>query len=209
MLLALPLAAKAEPLRRVLFIGNSFTHEHDVPALVATLAAQARRPIEPHVVVRNGARLAGHLRREIVRQTLTWGWEAVVLQDHSTEALHPARLSETESALALADRLSGEAALVLFTPWPRAAGHPLYARLAGVSGRLAPETPAEMARLTTAQAKALAARQGATVAPVASAWAAALEEGQSLHTVDGYHANPAGAALSARVLWETLAKVLP
>ncbi len=206
-LLAAP-AWGAEPLRRVLFIGNSFTFEHDVPARVAALAAADGRPIETHMIARGGARLALHWARPEVRETVSWGWEAVVLQDHSTEALYADRAAAGRRAVRQIAEAAQPAALVLVAPWARAPGHQLY-RLEPRLGYAGPRTPAEMMRLTMAHTRALAEATGATLAPVAAAWEAALAKGRRLHREDGYHAAPAGAELTAAVIWAALAPRLP
>jgi len=198
----------AEPLRRVLFIGNSFTHQHGIPSRVAALAAAGGRPLDPHAITRNGATLAGHLADPVVRATLGWGWEAVVLQGFSTTPLHPDRREAAAEAVRVMQRLAPGAQIVMFTAWPRRADHPLYARAAD-PGSTAPRSPAEMARAGTEHAVALAADLGLSVAPVAEAWVAAMDAGTALHAPDGYHANRAGAALTARVLWQTLSPLLP
>lgn len=201
-------AAGAEPLRRVLFVGNSFLRQHDVPARVAALARETGRPIDPHAILRNGATLEGHLRHPALRQTLGWGWEVLVLQDFSTIPLFDDRRRRAAEAVRLMRAMARGAEIVLVTPWPRAPGHPLYDR-AEAPGFAAPRTPVDMARASAEHAVALSADLGARVAPVASAWVEAMAEGADLHAADGYHANPRGAALTARVLWDSLSPLLP
>lgn len=201
-LAATALPAAAQPLRRVLFVGNSFLHGYDVPARVAALAAREGRPIEPHSILRPGARLSGHLRRRTVTETIGWGWEAVVLQDHSLEALIPERAAGSAAAVRRVAALIGGTPLVLVVPWARAEGHRLY-RQAGMPG-----DPAEMTDIETMHYAALAAETGGHIAPVASAWQGGIVAGRVLHGPDGYHANAEGAALTAEVIWRTLARVL-
>ncbi len=202
-LIAGPAAAQAvDPIRRVLFVGNSFLEEHDVPALVAARAAAAGRPIDVHAITRNGAELAGHWGRRTVRETLSWGWEAAVLQDHSTAALDPDRARRSAAAVrAFAGALVGTP-VILVVPWSRAPGHALYAE----PGR--PEGPEAMARANTEHHARLAAETGARLAPVATAWEGARAAGRNLHAPDGYHASGAGARLAADVIWRALAPVL-
>jgi len=201
-------AAGVEPLRRVLFVGNSFLRQHDVPGRVAALARVGGRPIDSHAILRNGATLEGHLRHPALRQTLGWGWEVVVLQDFSTNALFDDRRRRASEAVRLMQGMARGAEIVLVTPWPRAPGHRLYER-AAAPGFAAPRTPVDMARANGEHAVALSADLGARVAPVASAWVEAMAGGADLHAADGYHANPQGAALTARVLWGSLSPLLP
>lgn len=198
----------AEPLRRVLFIGNSFTLYHDVPRRVAALAQSSGTPIETHLIARPGARLAGHVRRSEVLTTLSWGWEAVVLQDHTLEGLYNDRSRQSVSAIRLLAERAGGAALVLVVPWSRAAGHKLY-RSAAAPGFAAPEDPVDMTRLNTAHYREIAAETGARTANLAAAFETATDAGRKVYASDGYHASPAGATLTAEVIWAALAPVLP
>jgi len=49
----------------------------------------------------------------------------------------------------------------------------------------------------------------AFVCAVSTGAVMAMDAGTALHAPDGYHANRAGAALTARVLWQTLSPLLP
>ncbi len=202
------LLAGAAPLRRVLFLGNSFLLEHDVPALVAARAAAEGREIAPHLLARGGARLALHWARAEVRETLAWGWEAVVLQDHSTEALHEGRRAQSAAAIRALARAAAPAAVVLAVPWARAPGHPLYRRPAA-PGYAAPRSPAEMTRAAMAHFAPLAEETGAALAPIAPAFLSAMAEGRSVHRADRYHASAEGARLAAAVIWRALSPRLP
>ncbi|MEM9147168.1 MAG: hypothetical protein AAGC57_13315 [Pseudomonadota bacterium] len=195
-------SGQAQPIRRVLFIGNSFLREHDVPTRIARLAEAAGKPIDIHVIVRPGARLSGHWGRKIVNETLRWGWEAVVLQDHSLEAMTDERRAASATAIRRIADAVASAAVVLVVPWSRAPGHRLYDQ-AGM-----PDGPAEMSRRATEHYATQAAATGALIAPVASAWDGAIAEGAVLHAPDGYHANGEGAALAAEEIWRTLAPIL-
>jgi len=199
-LCAVAMPGRAEGLRRVLFIGNSFLAEHTVPARVAALSAAAGREIRPHAILRNGARLALHASDPLVTETLEWGWEAVVLQDHSTEALHPDRSRQSAEAVRQIARRARGAVLVLAVPWARAEGHPLYAR-PGM-----PDGPAAMARANADLAVRIAVETGAEVADIAGAFLEAERRGLRVHGPDGYHASAAGADLAARVIWAALSR---
>ncbi|GMG83757.1 hypothetical protein LNKW23_29710 [Paralimibaculum aggregatum] len=200
---ALP-AAAGQPIRRVLFVGNSFLLEHGMPGRVAALAEAAGRPIDTFLVARPGATLAGHLRQKTFAEVLAWGWEAVVLQGHSLEGLTEAgRRASTAAVHAIADR-TGKAALVLAVPWSRAAGHGLYA-----DPDYDVDGPAAMTAANTAHYRRLAAETGARLAQMAAAFDTASAAGRRVHAADGYHASPAGADLAARVIWDSLAPLLP
>ncbi|MEM6971842.1 MAG: hypothetical protein AAF577_03475 [Pseudomonadota bacterium] len=195
---------------RVLFIGNSFTYEHDVPALVVGRAEAEGYRLAHAVLAEGGARLSLTLSMTGVADVLRHGdWDAVVLQDHSTTALDPAYAREGRAAVRFAAWMVSPAPVVLFTPWARAEGHPLYSRRELRPGVAPPRTPAAMTAATSAQAEMLLADlPNLRHAPVARAWADAIAAGAALHAPDRYHANMAGAALTAEVLWATLAPLL-
>ncbi|MEM8622148.1 MAG: hypothetical protein AAGG47_01355 [Pseudomonadota bacterium] len=209
-------APVAEGRRRVLFVGNSFTYEHDVPTRVAALAAKAGVAISVEMLVEGGARLANLLARQGMREIMLEGrWSAVILQDHSTTALHPAFRQDSATAIRYAAALAAPSPVLLMTPWARAEGHKLY-RGAGVSseGFEVPVGPADMTLRTArhfdtaAERAAIAGQAIVAVAPVARRWQGAIEEGRMLHARDGYHAAPEGADFTARILWEALAPLL-
>ncbi|MEO1468658.1 MAG: hypothetical protein AAFV86_06365 [Pseudomonadota bacterium] len=195
---------------RVLFVGNSFTYEHDVPGRVAALAAGEGVALDVELLAEGGARLGATLARPGMRALLAEGhWDAIVLQDHSTAALDSAFRAEGATAVAYAAAVA-PAPVVLFSPWAREAGHALYTRGLGLRpGVPRPADPAAMTAATAAHVDRLAAGNGTVhVAPVARAWAAAIAGGRRLHGPDRYHAAPAGAALTAEVLWQALAPLL-
>ncbi|MEM7742619.1 MAG: hypothetical protein AAF409_02815 [Pseudomonadota bacterium] len=189
--------------KRVLFIGNSFTHEHDVPGRVAALASAAGIWIEAVAHTRSGASLWGHLKEKSPPEfLLTYGRpDLVVLQDHSTTAL--SEVSRGRSTHAIQRFAMYHGALVLFAPWARRLGHPLYARPGMPAG------PSEMMAVTDAHYRGVAQKVGAEVASVGRRWDHAIAEGHDLHASDGYHANETGAHLTALVLADTLGIPVP
>lgn len=200
-LAVLPGAAAArgpeERKRPVVFIGNSFTRQHDIAGLVGRIARTASHSIDSTVWTRDGGDLAAlykHLRR--IAHDAEWSRATVVLQDHSTVALNARRRRVSCQAMqAFGIRFAGT---VLFETWPRRAGHPFY------SGPRRPRDPAEMAAMVHRHYSAQADRLAATLAPVGTAWIAAGNAGLDLYARDGYHANPAGAWLAAMMLARAL-----
>ena len=92
--------------RRVLFVGNSFTHHHDMPAQVAALAAAEGVSLQVAVAAANGARLIETWRIPVFRDLLLEGWDALVLQDLSTMVLRaPDRWGAEFAMRAMAEAL--------------------------------------------------------------------------------------------------------
>lgn len=200
---------------RVLFVGNSFTYEHDIPARVAALAAAEGPTLKTAMLVEGGARLAGTLAKAGVAAMLAdTQWDAVILQDHSTTALDPAYRADSAAAIRFAARLVAPTPVLVVTPWARAEGHPLYGSVLR-DGIRAPDSPLEMMQQTNRffadTATLLSVDEGLSVraAVVAMMWHHAIEAGATLHAADGYHANEAGADLTAQVIWDALSLSLP
>ncbi|MEM6623488.1 MAG: hypothetical protein AAF674_14760 [Pseudomonadota bacterium] len=182
----------------VFFVGNSFTRQHGVPALVCRLARHDGAMVHCHPHTANGAHLWDLLdfvrAMEAERTGPIKG--TVVLQDHSTAPLTTAARKRSAEAMARFSALFE--GTVLFQTWPRQAGHSLY----GEPGM--PTTPADMVAAVDAHYMQQADRLGARVARVGMAWMAATQAGINLFARDGYHANAMGAWLAALMLTAAL-----
>lgn len=201
---------------RLLFIGNSFTHQGPVPHLVRDLAASVGWPA-PEVAYSapGGVTLAYH---RTLPETLTLvdagGWDFVVVQDFSTRptdnAGDPAAFKS--DAAWFYDRIkqaSPEAQVVLYETWARHPDHSVY------PGTFA--DPAEMQAQLRAHYHDAASSyipQNATfspatdvfVAPVGDAWEWHLgtPEALVLHGDDLYHAGATGQYLNGLVLYSSI-----
>ena len=194
---------------RILFVGNSYTMGHDVPGRVAARAAAAGRPVETAMAAAHGARLGPTARIGSLRRLIARGdWNVVVLQDFSLTAISPWDAFWSERAMEELGALAAPARVVLFPPLVRAVGHPLYRGEAGLLER-APASPGAFTEVNTAYYGRIARENGYTLAPLGPAWLAAMEADRPVFAEDGHHASPEGAALVARVLWETIAPLLP
>ena len=74
-------------LKRILFIGNSATYVHDIPATLASLATQAGYPTEANMIAKGGYRLSQHAdssteRGKAVFDEIARGYDIVFLQDN-------------------------------------------------------------------------------------------------------------------------------
>lgn len=172
----------------VLFIGNSYTYENDVPGMVQALAVAAGAPIAVETVAEPNFALVDHwnasaARREIARG----GWKFVVLQQG------PSSVEVNRDTLRLAARaFAGEIAKVgatpaLFSAWP------------ALDRRVDFPRAIESYRLAAADVSGV-------LLPVAGAWLAAWEHDASLdlYAVDGLHASTAGSYLAALVIYAKL-----
>lgn len=189
---------KTVPDNLIFFVGNSFTRQHDIPALVCRIAQQSAADLNCHRHTANGAWLDGSLgfAKSLSRERGSALPGPVVLQDHSIAPLTPE--GRDRSAKAMAVYRAQFAKAVLFESWPRRAGHHHYARWG------APSNPDEMAQITHRHYLDQARRLEAVVAPIAPAWLLGAEQRIDLYARDGYHANLAGAWLAALLIAKAL-----
>ena len=182
----------------IFFVGNSFTRQHAIPALVCSIAAASGTPAHCHPHTANGAWLDAST--DFAEAALAERGEpipgTVVLQDHSIAPISPhGRLRSTQAIRAWSAAFTNT---VLFETWPRRDGHPLY------SQRQTPGSPEEMAEIVNDHYLLLARETGAVPAPIGLAWLEAETEGIDLFAQDGYHANLAGGWLAAMMLARAL-----
>ncbi len=192
-------AFAAQPIR-VLFVGNSFITQHDVPALFADIAGQAGHRIETRLIARNGAFVVDQFkdRFDLLDQVEAHDPQIVVVQPHSTAGL--TEDNRSRSFRRLHDFRFLYRRVVYMAPWPRRAGHALYSQ-PGM-----PADPQAMVDLTEQHLASVLSFDlslpRAQIAPVGRAWL--LGEGISLYAPDGYHATRTGAWLAALVIARTL-----
>jgi hypothetical protein len=168
----------------LLFLGNSHTHFHDLPGMVAELVRAARPGKSVHAEAAPGYLFLDERLHDpaTLRLLNSRRWSAVVLQAqrYSSSGLFSYSTSEAE-ALARMSRNLG-ATPMMFPEWPR-------------------QGIAETARIYDLHA-GIARTGPACLAPVGQAWEVALTNAPNLvlHDADGNHSAPSGALLAAMVL---------
>ena len=207
-LVAVPVTAHARfphsvPDNLVFFIGNSFMRQHDVPGQVYRIAENAGQDLYCHRRTANGAKLYESIdfAQSITRDRGSPVPGTAVLQDHSLEPVTAEGRARSADAIAIYSAQFGRT--ILQETWPRRAGHRIYTE-PGM-----PRSADEMTAMIRDHYAGQAMRTGTVVAPVALAWQRAIAAGHDLHASDGYHANAAGAFLTALVLAQTLGVPLP
>lgn len=176
---------------RVLFIGNSYTYFHNLPEMVARLAAAAKHPVEARMAAPGGWRLKDHWEKGEARRALRQGrWDYVVLQDQSTLGVTlyvegKARVASDELFRPSAKRWAAaitqaKARPVFYLTWARKA------------------SPEDQDTLTHAYMSAAKA-SSALVAPVGLAWQRVRRDHprMELFEPDGSHPSPSGTYLAA------------
>lgn len=202
----------------IFFVGNSFTFNGPVPALVRDLAIFAGHA-PPHVEYRAlGGRALEYHRADDgpdgAPARVAEGWDVVVLQELSTrptDSIGPAEQFKDDATYFhdLARDARAGCRVVLYETWARRAGHSIYT--------FSFDDPADMQaqlrfhyfdaaeRHIPAASIALSGFDVA-VAPVGDAWERQLAGGEPpiLHAADDYHANEVGQYLNALVLYGTI-----
>ncbi|NVB43017.1 hypothetical protein G6O69_34665 [Pseudenhygromyxa sp. WMMC2535] len=191
----------------VLFIGNSYTNMHDLPALVEALGEQAGVPLHAEKLAVGGKNFEYHLARSKTAAVLEEGdWDVVVLQSHSLDPLrNPDGFFEAGEELVEMVEASGAEPL-LFETWARKRGHNLYNYFKPTGG-----SPEEMQARVSESYSTLAERTGAKVIEVGRAWRALRTQAPQLdpYASDSAHPGKLGAYLTANVFFAALTDVSP
>jgi hypothetical protein len=195
-------AADAAPLR-ILFVGNSYTYENNLPFVFEALVRPVR-DVKVIMMAAGGATLRRHVDGgTLLKQIADRQFDVVVLQEQSTLGLprlrdgmkliaDPAAFHQAVREIAAAAR-AGEARVVMFATWPRA------------------ETPRSLAPLRNANVT-IAKEVGAAVAPVGLVWdrlGGNTSEMLNLYGVDGLHPAGEGTYVAAAVLAQAILGKLP
>ena len=172
---------------KILFIGNSHTYFHDLPARVALLAQEQGYSCETVMLAHGGWYLKKHMREPEARFNIRYGhYDYVVLQEHS----HP--FDCIPDYLSAAETLSA---------WIRGAGGTpvIYGTWAKKDEEFA---QAEM----NAVNRKLAEDLGAVYAPVGESWWTYLRSYPEIemYEEDGAHASEKGMDFAAKILWTSI-----
>jgi hypothetical protein len=203
----LPLARSDKPGLRVLFVGNSFTFRNDMPELVQRLSGEKKSRIFAVSFTAGGWQLRNFAgNRELERLLHEVHWDVVVLQEQSQiPSFGPDyRAREFDPYVqSLAQKIEAAGARpLLFETWGYRTGD---------RRNLPGDTFVQMqARLAWGYADA-ARTFGARIAPVGTAWLAALSSRPQLDlwADDDKHPSRLGSYLAACVFYATLTNRSP
>jgi hypothetical protein len=189
-----PASKKSKPATiNILFIGNSFTQRNNLPALIASLAAEANIEINHDLITAGGASLrthwnAGHAAKAIASKK----YDYVVLQEQSTLPIkNAARMAENIRLFDDAIKAAG-AKTVLYMTWAR-------------------EHALETQKQITTAYNTIGKELGAIVIPAGAAWMRFLakHDKPELYDPDQSHPTLAGSYLAACVFLAALLKINP
>lgn len=193
----------------MLFVGDSFTYENELPSLVRGMLRSDRDPLPALVVeyTRPGGRLEqAAADGRLTHLLLDVPWNFVVLQEQSEIPSFPALQRERLMADPVRDlvfriRASG-AVPVLFETWGYRDGD---------KQNVATDSYWAMQARLDHGYHSVAAEVGATVAPVGEAWNRAFEAQPNidLWADDGKHPSRLGSLLAASIFYELFTQSAP
>ena len=172
---------------RILFIGNSHTYYHDLPAWVALMAKEEGYECDVTMLAHPGWYLHQHVKEPEVRFNIKYGhYDYVVLQEHS----HP--FDDIPGYIEAATKIA---------EWGRKAGSKpvIYGTWARKTEKSAQETMNSVNRK-------LAEGLDALYAPVGESWWSYKESWPEteMYDEDGSHAPERGIEFAAKIIWRTL-----
>ena len=171
---------------KVLFIGNSHTFVHYVPARVARFCASHGKPVETAMLTHPGVGLDWHLEQSQTYYNLLYGgYDAVVLQ-HNAHPF-PGRDSLLQAGERMAALVPDQTKIYLYMTW---------------SEKNNPQGQEAM----SAAYDELGRRVGGTVCPVGRVWQQVRKDHpeEELYFTDGEHSSVLGASLAGAVIGRTL-----
>lgn len=184
---AVPDNRQSNPIQ-ILMFGNSHSGSHNLPGILQLLLQQGTGKSVSALRAGGAAYLDERLDDQVSRPLLDSGsWTHLILQaqKYSTTGLYNYSTAGTKSWIALAKARG--ITPVLFPEHPRAGNN---------------EEGMRIYRLH----QTIAAEQSACVAPVGPVWDLVIQQWPdiTLHSDDGNHASPAGALLTAYILYEVI-----
>lgn len=183
----------------ILFIGNSYTQNNNLPSIVQELAKAAGFNLNSHLHASGGATLASHANNPKTIDLLTKErWDAVVLQEQSIIPAVEAERPQMYQAIRYLDwyiKKQG-ARTLLFMTWGRKNGLPDFGF----------EDFESMQEHLEIGYRAIANEVEAILVPAGLAWQQAVKSGidNDLWSSDGSHSTQAGTYLAACVFYYVL-----
>ena len=202
-------APEPSTIKRILFVGNSYTFQHQVPKQVAGRLSKLHGPDVAYVatmVADGGQNLIKYVDDpRILKAFEANAFDYIVLQDQSTATFYAVDHQDFFKAVRwFKTKATAEGAeIILYQTWPRRDGHDFYSQRPR-RGFTPPSTPQEMRVRLEKTYQQAAQASGAQVAPVGNCW---MQRGNhaALYQRDGSHATREGAALAANVIAQTIA----
>ena len=191
----------------VLFIGNSYTHTHDMPGVVSALGDRAGLSLDTTRLTTGGMDLQFHVENPDTLEAINdKSWDYVVIQGHSLDTIDQLDSFLTHGQTLVQWVEAAGAQPLLYETWARAPAHPLYA-----ADFFGPDNPDEMQAVIREGYEMLSDLTGADIVPVGDAWQA-LWASEHIDSIfpwggDDHHPSEEGAYLTASVFFVSLTGV--
>ena len=173
---------------RILFIGNSHTYNHDLPAMVKLMAKEDGITADVTMLAHGNWYLANHVKEAQTKFNILYGgYDYIVLQEHS----HPfGHIEEYKAAVKTIVSWASEVGsrIVIYGTWARKDDRKSQEYMNQVNREIASENDA-------------------LLAPVGESWWTYSDSYPDIemYEEDGAHASAAGAELAAKVIWCAIA----
>lgn len=193
---------------KILFLGNSYTYNHNLPIQVKELIEENHKEllVEVKALTPGGAKLKNHLDSSFTTEMIRNGnWNVIILQGHSLEPLkNPESFTSSATELIGVSKESG-AQVYLFETWSRAEGDSVYSE--AWSG----QSPEMMQQKLNEIYHRVALETNVTVIPIGSLWQKEMREKKDiqLYSDDGSHPSQIGTELTASVIYQYITSNLP
>ena len=202
--------ANSQETKRILFLGNSYTHTNDLPSMISNLAESQGKSIYHESKTPGGTWFSGHFNDESTRNKIAQGnWDIIVLQGQSQEVAFPDGQFDFQvypyaKALdSLSKAHNPQVRVVFYMTWGYRYGDPMncpyfepFCTFEGMGNRLK-DNYLKMARDFSSE-----------VSPVGAAWMESIATDSTivLHSSDNSHPNVNGTYLAACCFYETIFK---
>ena len=172
---------------RILFIGNSHTYNHDLPAWVKVMAQEDGVTCDVTMLAHGNWYLATHVREAQTKFNIRHGgYDYIVLQEHSHPFDH---IKDYKAAVATLSEWASEAGsrIVIYGTWAK---------------RDDRDTQEYMNEVN----REIAESNSAILAPVGESWWIYNDSYPSIemYEEDGAHASEAGTEFAASVIWSSI-----
>ena len=172
---------------KILFIGNSHTYFHDLPALTALKAKEDDYECDVTMLAHGGWYLHQHVKEPDVRFNIRYGqYDYVVLQEHSHPFDDIPGYVEAAGTIAAWIREAGSMP-VIYGTWAKKEEEPVQTVMNEVNRKLAEDLDA-------------------LYAPVGESWWTykASRPDMEMYEKDGSHASKHGMEFAAKIIWSTI-----
>lgn len=202
--------ANSQETKRILFLGNSYTHTNDLPSMISNLAESQGKSIYHESKTPGGAWFSNHYNDESTRNKIAQGdWDIVVLQGQSQEVAFPDGQYDFQvypyaRALdSLAKAHNPEVRVIFYMTWGYRYGDPLncpyfepFCTFEGMGNRLK-DNYLKFARDFSSE-----------VSPIGVAWMESIATDSTivLHSSDNSHPSINGTYLATCCFYETIFK---